>query len=292
MTSPKDEFTPLINDSHASPANNNNNNGTFDPDHRLDALLGGKDDDDETDTSGGGGGMGGLLRKLSRGGGSDHGGGGHRRRDSSAGHHRRGSSIVDMALESMQDIQETIVEGIQNAAEEVKEVMVEPVAIPVKPREEGEHTQKLGVFTLAVLVFYKVSGGPFGAEPTVKAAGPLFAILGFIIFPFVWAIPEALVTAELGSAFPEPSGCTYTVCIFIFILKSEFVFVYLLAFCEFFYFVRFILVYYSLNLTRHICISHFYFGISTTQIQSTLPTKSYIINFSHCLGRRSLWSIR
>lgn len=38
------------------------------------------------------------------------------------------------------------------------------------------------------------------------AAGPLFAILGFLIFPFVWSIPEALVTAELATAFPGNGG--------------------------------------------------------------------------------------
>lgn len=29
---------------------------------------------------------------------------------------------------------------------------------------------------------------------------------GFIVFPFIWAIPEALVTAELGAAFQDPSA--------------------------------------------------------------------------------------
>lgn len=38
------------------------------------------------------------------------------------------------------------------------------------------------------------------------AAGPLFAILGFLIFPFIWSIPEALVTAELATAFPGNGG--------------------------------------------------------------------------------------
>jgi hypothetical protein len=34
----------------------------------------------------------------------------------------------------------------------------------------------------------------------------LFSILGFIIMPLVWSVPESLVTAELGSAYPEASG--------------------------------------------------------------------------------------
>jgi len=78
----------------------------------------------------------------------------------------------------------------------------------ILPREEPiGPRQRLSPLALSVLVFYNVSGGPFGMERAVKSGGPLFAILGFIIFPLVWSIPEALVTAELGTAYPEPSGC-------------------------------------------------------------------------------------
>lgn len=34
----------------------------------------------------------------------------------------------------------------------------------------------------------------------------MYAILGFAIMPLIWSIPEALVTAELGAAYPEASG--------------------------------------------------------------------------------------
>jgi hypothetical protein len=64
----------------------------------------------------------------------------------------------------------------------------------------------LKMWPLAILVFYNVSGGPFGIEPTIRAAGNFYAILGFVVFPLVWAIPEALVTAELGAAFQDPSA--------------------------------------------------------------------------------------
>lgn len=40
----------------------------------------------------------------------------------------------------------------------------------------------------------------------MKAGGPLLAILGFLILPFLWSVPEALVCAELATAFPENSG--------------------------------------------------------------------------------------
>lgn len=38
------------------------------------------------------------------------------------------------------------------------------------------------------------------------AAGPLYAILGFLIFPFIWSIPEAMITAELSTTFPGNGG--------------------------------------------------------------------------------------
>lgn len=66
--------------------------------------------------------------------------------------------------------------------------------------------KRLGVWSMAVLVFYSVSGGPFGIETTVRAGGNFYAILGFLVMPFCWSLQEALMTAELGTAFPEASG--------------------------------------------------------------------------------------
>ena len=34
----------------------------------------------------------------------------------------------------------------------------------------------------------------------------MLAILAFCILPLVWSVPEALITAELATAFPENSG--------------------------------------------------------------------------------------
>ncbi|KAH6777076.1 Amino acid permease family protein [Perilla frutescens var. frutescens] len=65
---------------------------------------------------------------------------------------------------------------------------------------------KVSTIPLVFLIFYEVSGGPFGVEDSVQAAGPLLALLGFLVFPFLWSVPEALVTAELGTMFPENGG--------------------------------------------------------------------------------------
>lgn len=66
---------------------------------------------------------------------------------------------------------------------------------------------KLTLLPLIALIFYEVSGGPFGVEDSVRAgSGPLLSLLGFLVFPFIWSIPEALVTAELATSFPENGG--------------------------------------------------------------------------------------
>ncbi len=43
-------------------------------------------------------------------------------------------------------------------------------------------------------------------QDAVTSAGPLLALIAFLVLPFVWSLPEALVTAELATAFPEDSG--------------------------------------------------------------------------------------
>ena len=76
---------------------------------------------------------------------------------------------------------------------------VDPPAAPL-PR-------RLTVLPLIALIFYDVSGGPFGIEDSVRAGGgALLPILGFLILPVLWSLPEALVTAELASAFPTNAG--------------------------------------------------------------------------------------
>ncbi|KAL3379191.1 hypothetical protein AABB24_000083 [Solanum stoloniferum] len=70
---------------------------------------------------------------------------------------------------------------------------------PTTPKKN----HKLTLIPLIFLIYFEVAGGPYGEEPAVKAAGPLLAILGFLIFPFIWSVPEALITAELSTTFPD-----------------------------------------------------------------------------------------
>lgn len=48
--------------------------------------------------------------------------------------------------------------------------------------------------------------GPFGIEVCVGAAGPLYTLIALIGLPFVWAVPQALMTAELSTMIPENGG--------------------------------------------------------------------------------------
>ncbi|EPS64548.1 hypothetical protein M569_10233, partial [Genlisea aurea] len=66
--------------------------------------------------------------------------------------------------------------------------------------------KKLTLIPLIFMIYFEVSGGPYSEEPTVEAAGPLLAILGFVVFSFVWSIPEALITSELSTSFPGDGG--------------------------------------------------------------------------------------
>lgn len=69
-----------------------------------------------------------------------------------------------------------------------------------------KNVKKLTLIPLIFLIYFEVAGGPYGEEPAVQAAGPLLALLGFLIFPFIWSVPEALITAELTTALPGNGG--------------------------------------------------------------------------------------
>jgi amino acid transporter len=43
-------------------------------------------------------------------------------------------------------------------------------------------------------------------QDAVGAAGAKYTLIGFIVLPLIWAVPEALVTAEYSTAYPEATG--------------------------------------------------------------------------------------
>lgn len=85
----------------------------------------------------------------------------------------------------------------------------EPFALPkssIRTTASGRNPNKLTLVPLIFLIYFEVAGGPYGSEPAVQAAGALYSLLGFLIFPFIWSIPESLVTAELATAIPGNGG--------------------------------------------------------------------------------------
>lgn len=73
-----------------------------------------------------------------------------------------------------------------------------PVRLPLKTT--------LRRWPLALTIFFCVSGGPNGIEELISASGPGLALLLILVVPLVWAVPAALMTAELTSAIPAEGG--------------------------------------------------------------------------------------
>jgi amino acid transporter len=76
----------------------------------------------------------------------------------------------------------------------------------VQADHHPHRSNKLKLLPLVFLIYFEVAGGPYGAERAVQAAGPLFTLLGFLVFPFAWGVPVSLVTAELAAAMPGNGG--------------------------------------------------------------------------------------
>jgi hypothetical protein len=121
--------------------------------------------------------------------------------------HQRTSSSLEgvLGIHPSDDPRGSHGNGSRRLSHDLSEVLTYPEEQMIESHFTSS-PEKLGLVSLAVLVFYNVSGGPFGMETTVRAGGNFYAILGFLIMPFVWSLQEALMTAELGTTFPEASG--------------------------------------------------------------------------------------
>lgn len=66
--------------------------------------------------------------------------------------------------------------------------------------------QKAGILALVPIIYFAVSGGPYGLEEIVSAVGPFYTLLAILIVPLVWSIPEYMIVAELASRYPVQGG--------------------------------------------------------------------------------------
>jgi len=61
-------------------------------------------------------------------------------------------------------------------------------------------------FALLATMFVVLCGGPYGLEEIVPQAGPGMFALVLVLVPVVWAVPSALISAELISELPLEGG--------------------------------------------------------------------------------------
>ncbi len=66
--------------------------------------------------------------------------------------------------------------------------------------------KKLGFWQQVALIFFTVSGGAYGLEALVGAVGATWSVILVIALPLLWAVPVALMVAELSTAIPEEGG--------------------------------------------------------------------------------------
>lgn len=66
--------------------------------------------------------------------------------------------------------------------------------------------KKLRVLPLAAVIFFTVSGGPYGLEPLLSYSGREAALLLLLITPILWDIPAILTVLELNSMMPCNGG--------------------------------------------------------------------------------------
>lgn len=66
--------------------------------------------------------------------------------------------------------------------------------------------KKAPLLGLIAIIFFSVSGGPYGLEEIVSSIGPFNTLVLTLVLPIVWTIPETMIVAELSSTYPVQGG--------------------------------------------------------------------------------------
>lgn len=66
----------------------------------------------------------------------------------------------------------------------------------------GPQKKKLSMLQLTMMIWSLTSGGPFGLEAAVQSGGVMYTLLGFILTPVIFSIPQSLMCSELGCMMP------------------------------------------------------------------------------------------
>lgn len=68
------------------------------------------------------------------------------------------------------------------------------------------HLKKIRIIQLIAVVFFTVSGGPYGLEPLLGFAGQHGALLLLLLTPLCWDVPAIFTVLELNSMMPVTGG--------------------------------------------------------------------------------------
>ncbi|MGN6568472.1 MAG: APC family permease [Flavipsychrobacter sp.] len=66
--------------------------------------------------------------------------------------------------------------------------------------------KKIGIFGLAAIIFFTISGGPYGLEPLLSYCGGKAAFIMLVTIPLLWDIPIICTVLELNSMMPVTGG--------------------------------------------------------------------------------------
>jgi amino acid transporter len=64
----------------------------------------------------------------------------------------------------------------------------------------------LGLGALVFIMFFTVSGGAYGLEDTIGESGAGMGLLLILLTPLIWAMPSAMMVAELATSMPVEGG--------------------------------------------------------------------------------------
>jgi amino acid transporter len=65
---------------------------------------------------------------------------------------------------------------------------------------------KLKLLPLAAVLFFTVSGGPYGLEQVVQSSGAVIALILILVAPIIWSMPSALMVCEMEGMMPHEGG--------------------------------------------------------------------------------------
>ena len=69
-----------------------------------------------------------------------------------------------------------------------------------------ERHKTLNIWRLVALAFVFTCSGPFGVEAALRAAGPAFGLLGLVLTPIFFVLPQIVMVAELATMIPSNQG--------------------------------------------------------------------------------------